>query len=70
MRCDACVKDVSDTLYKLQGITKVDANLKDQLVLVEGTGTQGLTPQQIIENNLRHGVAPYRRLRSVTLFVG
>lgn len=39
MRCDACVKDVSDTLYKLGGITKVEANLKDQLVLVEGTGT-------------------------------
>lgn len=37
MKCEACVKDVSDTLHKLQGISKVEANLKDQLVLVEGT---------------------------------
>ncbi|PKS13302.1 hypothetical protein jhhlp_000073 [Lomentospora prolificans] len=37
LRCEACVKDVSDTLHKLQGISKVEANLKDQLVLVEGT---------------------------------
>ncbi|CAI4219058.1 unnamed protein product [Parascedosporium putredinis] len=37
-QCEACVKDVSDTLHKLQGISKVEANLKDQLVLVEGTG--------------------------------
>ncbi|KAL2218083.1 superoxide dismutase 1 copper chaperone [Thermoascus aurantiacus ATCC 26904] len=37
MTCEACVKDISDSLYKLQGIHKVEANLKDQLVLVEGT---------------------------------
>lgn len=38
MTCDSCVKSVSESLYRLDGITKVDANLKDQLVAVEGTG--------------------------------
>ncbi|KAM9885318.1 hypothetical protein BJF96_g1869 [Verticillium dahliae] len=37
MTCDSCVQAVSDSLYQLKGITKVDANLKDQLVSVEGT---------------------------------
>ncbi|KAI0022014.1 Cu,Zn superoxide dismutase-like protein [Xylariomycetidae sp. FL0641] len=37
MTCDHCVKSVSDALYSIEGITKVDANLKDQLVAVEGT---------------------------------
>ncbi|KAJ0351288.1 hypothetical protein COL26b_004805 [Colletotrichum chrysophilum] len=37
MTCDSCVKDVSDSLYKLGGITKVEADLKDQLLSVEGT---------------------------------
>ncbi|KAI1375934.1 Cu,Zn superoxide dismutase-like protein [Hypoxylon crocopeplum] len=37
MTCDSCVKSVSDALYSLDGITKVEANLKDQLVVVEGT---------------------------------
>lgn len=39
MTCESCVKDVSGSLYKLNGIQKVDANLKDQLVSIEGTGT-------------------------------
>lgn len=39
MTCESCVKDVSDSLYKVAGISKVEANLKDQLVRVEGTGT-------------------------------
>jgi copper chaperone CopZ len=38
MTCDSCVKSVSEALLSLDGITKVDANLKDQLVAVEGTG--------------------------------
>lgn len=38
MTCESCVKSVSDSLYSLEGITKVDANLQDQLVAVEGTG--------------------------------
>lgn len=38
MKCDACVKHVSDALYGLGGISKVEGNLEDQLVLVEGTG--------------------------------
>ncbi|ORY69564.1 superoxide dismutase 1 copper chaperone [Pseudomassariella vexata] len=37
MTCDHCVKAVSDSVYGLKGITKVDANLKEQLVTVEGT---------------------------------
>lgn len=38
MTCEGCVKDVSDSLYKIAGISKVEANLKEQLVRVEGTG--------------------------------
>lgn len=38
MTCEGCVKDVSDSLYKVAGISKVDADLKEQLVRVEGTG--------------------------------
>ncbi|RYP49184.1 hypothetical protein DL768_005062 [Monosporascus sp. mg162] len=40
MTCDHCVKSVSDSLYSLEGITKVDVSLKDQLVTVEGTAGQ------------------------------
>lgn len=40
MTCDGCVKDISGALHKLQGITKVEANLDDQLVSIEGTGTE------------------------------
>jgi copper chaperone CopZ len=39
MTCDGCAKDVSGALHKLPGITKVEANVKDQLVSVEGTGS-------------------------------
>ena len=38
MTCGSCVKDVSDSLYKLRGVNAVDANLETQLVAVEGTG--------------------------------
>ena len=41
MTCDHCVKSVSDALYNLDGITKVDVSLEDQLVTVEGTGKLG-----------------------------
>ncbi|KAJ5215895.1 uncharacterized protein N7498_002302 [Penicillium cinerascens] len=37
MTCEGCVKDISSSLYKLDGIKKVDANLKDQLLFIEGT---------------------------------
>ncbi|KAN0086325.1 Superoxide dismutase, copper/zinc binding domain containing protein [Elaphomyces granulatus] len=37
MTCEDCIKDVSGSIYRLQGISKVEADLKDQLVLVEGT---------------------------------
>lgn len=38
MTCESCVKDISGSLHKLSGIQKVEANLKDQLVTIEGTG--------------------------------
>lgn len=37
MTCEDCVKDISSSLTKLDGINKVDASLKDQLVFIEGT---------------------------------
>jgi len=37
MTCESCVKEVQGSLSKLGGIQKVDANLKEQLVSVEGT---------------------------------
>ncbi|KAJ5305219.1 uncharacterized protein N7443_004879 [Penicillium atrosanguineum] len=37
MTCDGCVKDISSALYKLDGISNVDANLNDQLIFIEGT---------------------------------
>lgn len=40
MTCEGCVKDISNSLYKLDGISKVEANLADQLVRIEGTGTR------------------------------
>jgi copper chaperone CopZ len=38
MTCDSCVKDVSEAVQKLGGITKIEASLADQLVVIEGTG--------------------------------
>lgn len=37
LSCEACIKDVSTSLYKLDGISNVHASIKDQLVSVEGT---------------------------------
>jgi len=37
LHCNSCVDSVSGALQKLDGITKVEANLNDQLVFVEGT---------------------------------
>ncbi|KAK0623640.1 superoxide dismutase [Immersiella caudata] len=45
MTCDSCVKDISGALYKLQGITKVEADLAEQLVSIEGTAA----PSAIVE---------------------
>lgn len=42
MTCESCVKDVSGALHQLKGITKVEANLQDQLLSVEGTGMESL----------------------------
>jgi copper chaperone CopZ len=43
MTCESCVKDISSSLYKLGGIQKVEANLKEQLVSIEGTGSSNAT---------------------------
>jgi copper chaperone for superoxide dismutase len=40
MTCDSCVKDVSGALHQLKGINKVEVNLQDQLVSIEGTGME------------------------------
>ena len=37
LSCDGCIKSVSDAIHKLGGITKVEGNLKDQLISVEGS---------------------------------
>ncbi|OJJ46602.1 hypothetical protein ASPZODRAFT_16356 [Penicilliopsis zonata CBS 506.65] len=37
MTCDSCVKDISNALIEVEGIKKVEANLENQLVFVEGT---------------------------------
>lgn len=39
LSCNGCVKSVSDALYSLGGISKVEGNLEDQLIAVEGSGT-------------------------------
>lgn len=38
LSCDGCVKSVSDSLHQLKGVNKVEGNLKDQLISVEGSG--------------------------------
>ncbi|OAX77568.1 hypothetical protein ACJ72_08130 [Emergomyces africanus] len=37
LNCDDCIKEVSKSIYALDGIKSVQGNLKDQIVLVEGT---------------------------------
>ncbi|PGH28683.1 hypothetical protein GX50_08576 [[Emmonsia] crescens] len=37
LTCDDCIKEVSKPLYALDGIKKVEGNLKDQILFVEGT---------------------------------
>ncbi|KAJ5673755.1 hypothetical protein N7462_009194 [Penicillium macrosclerotiorum] len=37
MTCEGCVKDISNSLHKVDGVNKVEADLKDQLVFIEGT---------------------------------
>ncbi|KAK4167689.1 superoxide dismutase 1 copper chaperone [Cladorrhinum sp. PSN259] len=37
MHCEGCAKDISGALSKLQGVNKVEPNVKEQLVTVEGT---------------------------------
>ncbi|KAF2033579.1 Cu,Zn superoxide dismutase-like protein [Setomelanomma holmii] len=37
MTCQSCINDIEGSLQQLSGISKVTANLKDQLVSIEGT---------------------------------
>ncbi|KAF9886696.1 copper chaperone [Aspergillus nanangensis] len=39
MTCEGCVKDISNSLSKIEGVNKVEANLKDQLVFIDGTAS-------------------------------
>ncbi|KAK2612198.1 copper chaperone [Conoideocrella luteorostrata] len=45
LSCNGCVKAVSDSLYQLGGITKVEGDLEDQLISVEGCAA----PSAIVE---------------------
>jgi len=45
LSCEGCVKSVSDALHKLGGITKVEGNVKEQLVTIEGSAA----PSAIVE---------------------
>ncbi|KAK4465717.1 superoxide dismutase 1 copper chaperone [Cladorrhinum samala] len=45
MHCEGCAKDISGALHKLPGITKVEPNVKEQLVTIEGTAP----PSAIVE---------------------
>ncbi|WEW59792.1 copper chaperone [Emydomyces testavorans] len=37
LTCESCIRDISKPLYEIDGIKRVEADLKEQLVLVEGT---------------------------------
>ncbi|EXJ54409.1 hypothetical protein A1O7_09748 [Cladophialophora yegresii CBS 114405] len=37
LHCDSCVNDVKGALQKVEGVAKIEANLKDQLFYIEGT---------------------------------
>jgi len=45
MTCEACIKDISGSLYKLNGIINVNADLQSQLVSIEGNAS----PSAIVE---------------------
>ena len=38
MTCESCVKDVTNVLSGAEGIKKFDVDLKEQRVVVEGSG--------------------------------
>ena len=44
MTCDGCAKDITGALHKLPGIARVEANVEDQLVSIEGTGSYDKVP--------------------------
>lgn len=48
MTCESCVKDVSGALHQLKGINKVEVNLQDQLVFIEGTGMEPLVGGNVL----------------------
>lgn len=38
LSCNDCIKAVSDSLYQLGGISKVQGDLQNQIISVEGVG--------------------------------
>lgn len=61
LSCDSCVKAVSDQLYQLGGITKVEGNLKDQLISVEGSGKsfQWMVPEHDVASSIPFALVPW-----------
>ncbi|KAK0388439.1 hypothetical protein NLU13_4683 [Sarocladium strictum] len=45
LSCDGCIKAVSDSLFKLKGVNKVEGNLEHQLISIEGSAA----PSSIVE---------------------
>ena len=60
MTCDGCAKDVSGALYKLDGISKVEADYKEKLVRVEGTGTSMTGCDDLPSSCTAHGLLAKR----------
>lgn len=63
LHCDSCVKDVSVALSKVDGVTTVEANLKDQLILVEGIAPP---PPSWLPSNLLVEMPFYEEVESPT----
>jgi|SRR4051812_39293978 copper chaperone CopZ len=69
MTCEACIADISGSLQKLSGIQKVEANLKDQLVSIEGTGSSDLLVRKLDAYSMRHNTNLYVQLRLLLLYL-
>ncbi|KAK7533895.1 superoxide dismutase [Phyllosticta citribraziliensis] len=47
LSCESCIKDVQTSLFKLPGINKVEGDLQNQLVSIEGTASPSTIVQAI-----------------------
>ncbi|PFH63276.1 hypothetical protein XA68_14928 [Ophiocordyceps unilateralis] len=45
LSCDDCIKSVSSQLYRLDGVSEVHGNLRDQVISVQGSAA----PSAIVE---------------------